>query len=67
MKHTLKISVSRHPVCGGVVACRSLTIREKFLRLLFGDKTKLAVIVPGDTVSELDIREIQGDAANEAV
>ena len=67
MKHTLKICVSKHPASRGVVACRSMTIRERFLRLLFGDKAKLTVIVPGDTVSELDIREIRGDPTHEAV
>lgn len=58
MKHELQISVTKKPVNSGIVSCRQVSIREKFLRFLFGDKTKLTVIVPGDSVEELEIREI---------
>ena len=37
-----------------------------FLRFLLGRKARLTVIVPGDTVEELDIREI-GEEKHEAV
>ena len=33
----------------------------------FGDKTKLTVIVPGDSVEELAIKEIGKEAAHETV
>ena len=49
MKHNLKISVSKHPQSGGIVSCRNVTIRERFLRFLLGDKQKLTILVPGDT------------------
>ena len=58
MKHTLQISVSKKPKNDGIAAVRKVSVREKFLRFLFGDKTRLTVIVPGDTVQELEIREI---------
>ena len=58
MKHRLKISVSKKPVNKGVVAWRKVSVRERFLRLLLGDKTKLTVIVPGDSVEELSIQEV---------
>lgn len=58
MKHKLKISVSKKPVNKGVVAWRKVSIRERFLRFLLGDKTKLTVIVPGDSVEELSIQEV---------
>lgn len=58
MKHRLKISVSKKPVNKGVVAWRKVSVRERFLRFLLGDKTKLTVIVPGDSVEELSIQEI---------
>jgi hypothetical protein len=58
MKHELEISVSRKPKNGGIVSCRRLSIRERFLRLLLGKKTGLTVIVPGDSVEELAIKEI---------
>ena len=67
MEHALKISVSDKPVNGGVVACRHVSVREKILRRLFGDKTKLTIIVPGDSVSELAISEIGKEAPREAV
>jgi hypothetical protein len=34
-------------------------VRERLLRFLLGDKHKLTIIVPGDTVSELAIKEIK--------
>ena len=40
MKHNLKISVSKVPQTGGVVTCRNVNVRERFLRLLFGRKQK---------------------------
>ncbi|MCI8694062.1 MAG: hypothetical protein NC485_09560 [Ruminococcus flavefaciens] len=58
MKHTLRISVSKKPVNGGIVACRSVSVRERFLRFLLGDKQRLTIIVPGDSVRELAISEV---------
>lgn len=66
MKHTLQIRVSRAPVNGGVVSCRKVSVRERFLRFLLGDKQRLTVIVPGQTVEEVSIREIgEGGLAHE--
>ena len=67
MKHALQISVSKEPKNGGIAAVRYISVREKFLRFLFGDKTKLTVIVPGDSVEELAIRELGKESAHEAV
>ena len=58
VKHTLQISVSKKPVNGGVVSCRSISVRERFLRFLLGDKQKLTIIVPGSSVEELSIKEV---------
>ena len=58
MKHTLKISVSKKPVNGGIVACRNVSVRERFLRFLLGDKQRLTIIVPGDSVRELAVSEV---------
>ena len=58
MKHTLKISVSKKPVNGGIVACRNVSVRERLLRFLLGDKQWLTIIVPGDSVRELAISEV---------
>lgn len=57
MKHKLKISVSKQPQTGGIVACRNLTVRERLLRFLFGDKRRVTVLIPGDSVGEIAICE----------
>lgn len=59
MDHTLKISVSKKPVSSGIVSCRHISVRERFLRFLLGDKQRLTVIVPGDSVRELAISEVK--------
>lgn len=66
MKHTLQISVSKKPVNGGAVSVRNVSVRERLMRFLFGEKVRLTVIVPGNTVEELFIREIaEGGLAHE--
>lgn len=59
MDHTLKISVSKKSSTDGIVSCRSISMRERFLRFLLGDKQRLTVIVPGDSVRELAISEVK--------
>ena len=58
MKQTLQFSVSKKPVNGGAVSVRRVSIRECFMRFLFGDTVRLTVIVPGNSVEELSIKEI---------
>lgn len=58
MKHTLQISVSKEPKNAVITAVRHVSVREKLLRFLLGNKTKLTVIVPGDSVEELAITEV---------
>ena len=48
-------------------------MRERFLRLLFGEKRRVTVIVPGDTVETVSIEELprgsdatEGGAANDS-
>lgn len=64
MKHKLKISVSKEPQTGGIVTCRNVTIRERLLRILFGYKRRVTVLIPGDSVGEIAICETEkgGDA-----
>lgn len=38
MRHDLEIRVSRKPVNGGVFSCRHVTVRERLLRFILGDK-----------------------------
>ena len=58
MKHNLRISVSKKPVSDGIVSCRHISVRERLLRFLLGDKQRLTIIVPGDSVRELAISEV---------
>ena len=58
MKHALRIKVSKERDNAGVVTCRQLTVRERFLRHLLGSPTKLTVIVPGESVDEVGIQEV---------
>ena len=66
MKHQLKISVSKEPQIGGIVSCRNVSIRERLLRFLFGNKRKVTVLIPGDSVGEITICETgEGEDENE--
>lgn len=60
MRHRLIIGVSREPPDREIVTCRHVTIRERFIRFLLGDKRKLTVIVPGTSVRTLSIEEERG-------
>ena len=64
MKHTLRIGVSREHPPGAIVSCRHVTVREKALRFLLGDKRQLMVIIPGNSVESLSINEIDEEGGN---
>lgn len=55
MKHNLHISVSDKPQRNGMVSCKSISLRERFLRMLFGKNQKIVILVPGDAIEELAI------------
>ena len=59
MKHNLHISVSDKPQRNGMVSCRNITLRERFMRMLFGKKQKITILVPGDTIEELAITKAE--------
>jgi hypothetical protein len=65
MKHTLQISVSKAPPDGGIAQCRNVTVRERLMRLLLGDRRRVTVIVPGDSVKALSIVEEGGRCDDE--
>lgn len=64
MKHNLTISISKEPKCGGILACRTVTMREKLMKLFFGDIQKIAILVPCDSVNEVVIKETNGGGDN---
>lgn len=57
MRQKLKVCVSKEPQTSGFVTCRSKSIREKLLAFLFGDKKRITILIPGDSVQELAICE----------
>lgn len=59
MRHNLSISVSKKPKDGGIVACKSITLREKLLTRLMGSKKKVMVLIPGSTVDTVSITEVK--------
>lgn len=59
MKHNLQISVSDKPQSFGCVSCKNITLRERFMRLLFGKKQKITILVPGDAIEELAIKKVK--------
>lgn len=59
----MKISVSKEPPADGIISCRNVAIRERFLRFLLGKKQKLTVLIPGDCVEEVTICEAQKEDA----
>ena len=58
MKHSLKISVTDKPISDGIVACRKVSMRKRLLDKLLGPEQKVAVIVPGQTVECISIKEL---------
>jgi aspartate carbamoyltransferase regulatory subunit len=59
MKHQVQVSVSKSPSDGGIIACRVIPIKNRFLRKLIGDVDRMTVIIPGDTVNDITIREVK--------
>ena len=58
MEHILRISVSKEPADGGIVSCRNVSVRERLVRFLLGEKRRLTIIVPGGSVRELAVSEV---------
>ena len=58
LRHKVSISV-REPDGGArnVLSGGEVKLREKLLRWLFGEKKKVLVIAPGDSVFNVEIRE----------
>ena len=58
MKHTLSIGLTKQPM-EEVVRVNRRSLREKLLTLLFGRKVRLTIIIPGETVESLNIKELE--------
>ena len=66
MKHNLQISVSSKLEENGIVSCRTISMKERLLRKLFGTTRKVTIIVPGESVQGITILEgtAEGGEAN---
>lgn len=65
MKHNLHISVSKEPKTRGIAYCRNVGIRERLLRIFLGEKRRVVVLIPGESVGEIAISEVkEGGNAN---
>ena len=58
MKHDLKISIRREPPGGGIVRCRTVTLRDRLQDRLLGKNPRVTLIVPGDNVERVSITEL---------
>ena len=57
MRHAIEVSVSK-PGDSGVVRCRRIGMRERLMKLLFGETRRMWVIIPDTTVDTLRISEV---------
>lgn len=56
--HRLKLHIARDiPEDPGVVATKTVPIRERLLRFLLGKPRQVTLVVPGDSVRQIDITE----------
>lgn len=63
-KHSLNLHIAPEIALDpGVVGAKTITMRERILRRLFGPRHKVTIIVPGESVDRIDIteREKTGD------
>ena len=58
MKHNLRISIRKEPSGNGFAYCRKVNLRERVLSYLLGEKRRVTVIVPGDSVECVSIQEL---------
>ena len=63
LKHKVIVNVERpRGVHSNVIKSGTRSLRERFCRLLFGEKVRIMVISPGDSVETVEIHAIKGAA-----
>ena len=65
MKHNLHISVSDKPQRNGMVSYKSITLRERFMRMLFGKKQKIMILVPVTRLRNLPSQKLRKEVDHE--
>lgn len=67
MKHRLKINVANESPKEGIVACKKKMVRRGLLKKLFGaDADKVTIIIPGDSVKDVTICEVNEGGTTDA-
>ena len=67
MKHKLKINVANDSPKEGIVACKKKKVRRGLLKKRFGtDADKVTIIIPGDSVKDVTICEVDERGAADA-
>lgn len=65
MRHNLEVSVI-NPTDDDVVRCKKVNIRERIMRLLFGEMRRMWIVIPGGMIDALSICEVpEGGKSNE--
>lgn len=68
MRHKVTINVAdRSGNRQQVLESRKITLPMRLLRLIFGDFTQVLVLTPSSTVEGIEIRELKGGTAHEAL
>ena len=61
-QHRLKLHIAKHiPDDPGIVGTRTVTLRERIMRKLLGRKQRVTIVVPGNSVKQIDIAETGDD------
>ena len=65
MKHNLQISVSKQPQSDGIVACKQMNAKDKEFMKLLGETHGVMVILPGKTVQDITISEVEAEGEDD--
>lgn len=61
-QHRLKLHIAKHiPDDPGIVGTRTVTLRKRIMRKLLGRKQRVIIVVPGNSVKQIDISETDDD------
>ena len=67
MKHRLKINVANRFPKEGIVAWKKKKVRRGLLKKLFGtDADKVTIIIPGDSVKDVTVCEVNEGGTTDA-
>lgn len=65
MKHEVTIKVSKHKT-EEIVACKVMPADRKHLERMLKNNDKLTIIIPGDSVTGIKIKEVDDGGADNA-